>query len=101
MPAKLAGKRTLRVYLEIGDGRGKKNKYSLKPLPANGGSAWKLLKLGMQNGKVLDVYEVHFEEESGFSCSCKGFAGYGYCKHSAALEAILRPLVTLKTNAEV
>lgn len=89
MPAKLVGRRSLRIYLEIADGRGKRNRYTLRPLAPAVGMGWRLLKLAMKTPEVLDRYAVYCTEQDGFSCSCPGFEGHGYCKHVDSLKVLL------------
>jgi hypothetical protein len=91
MPAKMAGRRILRVTCQIDDASGKLNDYQvvpLKPHPDVARAAWRFRKRGMASGQELAIYDVKLDCW-GLSCDCRGFERHGYCKHADAIRALL------------
>ena len=72
--------------------------YSLTPLPADFGVAWRLTKIvmravadGMWEPAATERYDVLLADDGRDLCECKGFAHAGRCKHVSAV-AKLRQL---------
>jgi hypothetical protein len=59
--------------------------YWVEPVAADWGRAFRLEKF--EGG---DVYDVHFDQATGDSCTCLGSLRHGHCKHRDALAALLK-----------
>jgi hypothetical protein len=59
--------------------------YWLEAIPADWGRAFRLEKF--EGG---DVYDVHFDQATGDSCTCLGSLRHGHCKHRDALAALIK-----------
>jgi hypothetical protein len=59
--------------------------YWLEAIPADWGRAFQLEKF--EGG---DVYDVHFDQATGDSCTCLGSLRHGHCKHRDALAALIK-----------
>ena len=59
--------------------------YFLEEIGADWGRAFRLEKF--EGG---DVYDVHFDQATGDSCTCLGSLRHGHCKHRDALAALIK-----------
>ena len=59
--------------------------YFLEEIGADWGRAFRLEKF--EEG---DVYDVHFDQATGDSCTCLGSLRHGHCKHRDALAALIQ-----------
>jgi hypothetical protein len=75
-----AGKRILRLFVGA-----QAFLYWLEEVAADWGRAFRLEKF--EEG---DVYDVHFDQATGDSCTCLGSLRHGHCKHRDALAALLK-----------
>jgi hypothetical protein len=59
--------------------------YWVEPVPTDWGRGFRLEKF--EEG---DVYDVHFDQATGDSCTCLGSLRHGHCKHRDALAALIK-----------
>jgi hypothetical protein len=59
--------------------------YQVTPIPADGGTAYKVVKF-----LELDepTYHVLLADDGAHSCECVGFSRWGHCKHVSGLLAL-------------
>jgi hypothetical protein len=63
-------------------------RYWVAPVPSDWGLAYHVDKDGCPFSDEHS-HDVLIENEQGGSCSCKGFAAYGHCRHLDALRSLL------------
>jgi hypothetical protein len=63
--------------------------YTLAPVPADWGRAFRICKADIHGMEIADPYHVHLDAELGDSCDCLGSLKHGHCKHRSGLRALL------------
>jgi hypothetical protein len=61
--------------------------YHLTELAVDYGRGFEVRKFSTDGS---DVYHVHFDQETGDSCTCLGWLRWSRCKHRDALAALIK-----------